>query len=207
MDHENAKYGSTPVDLEDQTAFVDGFSVGTEAEINQAEIDGLDATYVEYLLAVGRGAIGAHYLANWKILIDLHGASLSHIWRRAGRIRTMELTIGVDPAYMYEELGKLSLDLSGWLEHGWFSAHELAMRAHHRLVQIHPFKDVNGRITRLYADLQLASLTEQPACVVDWAPANADKRTYIRALQHADQAAGDVRPLMALLPLKPIHVA
>lgn len=66
MDHENAKYGSTPVDLEDQTAFVDGFSAGTKAELNQAEIDGLDATYVEYLLAVERGAIGAHYLADCK---------------------------------------------------------------------------------------------------------------------------------------------
>ena len=207
LDHGNANYGSTPVDPEDRAAFVDGFAVGTKAELDQAEIEALDATYAAYLLAVERGAIGAHYLVSWEVVIDLHGASLSQIWQWAGQIRTTELSIGIDPAYIYEELGKLSGDLSGWLEHEYFGAHEIALRAHHRLTQIHPFTDVNGRITRLYADLLLASLTEQPTCVVDWAPANVDKHAYIAALQHADQAAGDVRALMRLLPMKPIRDA
>lgn len=36
---------------------------------------------------------------------------------------------------------------------------EVAARAHHLLVRTHPFGDVNGRITRLYADLVMLALT------------------------------------------------
>lgn len=61
---------------------------------------------------------------------------------------------------------------------------EAAMAAHHHLVMVHPFVDGNGRITRLFADLLLYSLTSQ--YTFDWEPV-IGSQDYFSALQEADQ--------------------
>lgn len=55
------------------------------------------------------------------------------------------------------------------------------MRAHHELVKIHPFVDGNGRTTRLFADLLLASLNDPPQ-VFNWQ----DTPEYVPLLRVAD---------------------
>jgi fido (protein-threonine AMPylation protein) len=83
-----------------------------------------------------------------------------------------------------------------WANETDMGALEVATRAHHLLVQIHPFVDVNGRITRLYADLVSLALTGDR--VLDWSGAEVDKEAYIAALRVAD-TSGDVNPLLAIL--------
>ena len=71
------------------------------------------------------------------------------------------------------------------------------MRFHHRLVQIHPFPNGNGRHARLLADLLVMQLGEER---FSWGSANlrnpGDLRSrYIAALHAADNH--DIAPLLA----------
>lgn len=49
-------------------------------------------------------------------------------------------------------------DLNFWIDNKTYSNHEIAVRLHHKLVQIHPFPNGNGRVSRLMADLVLQKL-------------------------------------------------
>jgi Fic-DOC domain mobile mystery protein B len=68
-------------------------------------------------------------------------------------------------------------DVKTWIEFKSYPPDEIAMRFHHRLVQIHPFPNGNGRHSRLMADLLVMSLGGER---FSWGRANL-------------QAAGDVR--------------
>jgi len=85
-----------------------------------------------------------------------------------------------------------------WLEDGVFPPDEAALRLHHRLVQIHPFPNGNGRHARLWCDMLL---TQAGRPVFEWGGASLDRagdhrRAYIRALWSADN--GDLQPLLDL---------
>ena len=74
---------------------------------------------------------------------------------------------------------------------------EIAVRLHHRLVDIHPFPNGNGRHARLMADLLVMSLGGER---FSWGSANLQdagevRRRYIAALQAADNH--DLGPLLA----------
>jgi Fic-DOC domain mobile mystery protein B len=83
-----------------------------------------------------------------------------------------------------------------WVENQTFTADEIAVRFHHRLVLIHPFPNGNGRHGRLAADL-LAVRLGRPrfswgsGCLIE--PADT-RRRYIEALRAADK--GYVKPLL-----------
>ncbi len=68
---------------------------------------------------------------------------------------------GGPPAYVgppYKEVPKLMGEVIGWLDHGDAEAH-VAVRAalaHLHLVSVHPFRDGNGRISRILQSLVLA---------------------------------------------------
>jgi len=63
---------------------------------------------------------------------------------------------------------------------------------HHRFVQIHPFQDGNGRVTRCLSTLVLLRARLLPMIVrVD------EKEVYYDTLQAAD--GGDLRPLIQLI--------
>jgi Fic-DOC domain mobile mystery protein B len=55
-------------------------------------------------------------------------------------------------------LRQLLDDTKAWIEFGTYKADEIAVRFHHRLVQIHPFLNGNGRHSRLMADLLVMQL-------------------------------------------------
>jgi Fic family protein len=59
---------------------------------------------------------------------------------------------------------------------------ELAARAHHMLVHIHPFDDGNGRTARLFMNLLLMG-SGYPLVVI----LRADRKKYYQALERADQ--------------------
>lgn len=106
------------------------------------------------------------------------------------------MNIGAALGWIRPRLYEAMTSVRYWANEADMGALEVATRAHHLLVQIHPFVDVNGRITRLYADLVLLALTGDR--VVDWSGAEADKQVYIAALRVAD-TSGDVHPLLAIL--------
>ncbi|QMU82998.1 hypothetical protein FV140_13425 [Paenarthrobacter ureafaciens] len=84
-----------------------------------------------------------------------------------------------DPGATAAEVGNIGF----WVERDEMDPAWVAMTAHHRLVRVHPFVDGNGRITRLFADLLLFSLTLR--YTFDWQPALESHR-YFEGLREAD---------------------
>jgi Fic-DOC domain mobile mystery protein B len=78
---------------------------------------------------------------------------LGDVWRWAGRFRTSERNIGIDYWQIPIALRQLLDDTKAWIEYHTYPPDEIALRFHHRLVQIHPFPNGNGRHSRFMADL------------------------------------------------------
>jgi Fic-DOC domain mobile mystery protein B len=75
------------------------------------------------------------------------------VWKWAEEFRTTERNIGVDSWRIESDLHTLLDDVRYWIDHKTYTADEIAVRFHHRLVFIHPFPNGNGRHSRLAADL------------------------------------------------------
>lgn len=87
--------------------------------------------------------------------------------------------------------------MDAWIEYKSYPADEIAVRFHHRLTQIHPFPNGNGRHARFATDVLLSKqLGEKP---FSWGSDSienvSDTRTaYIDALREADK--GNYQPLL-----------
>ena len=129
-------------------------------------------------------------------LRKLHKKMFCDVWIWAGEYRTTERIIGVAPYQIPMKLMQLFDDLNFWIDNKTYSNHEIAVRLHHKLVQIHPFPNGNGRVSRLMADLVLQKLGGK---TLYWGDTNLVdvsevRRKYIDALRKAD--AGDYTDLL-----------
>jgi Fic-DOC domain mobile mystery protein B len=136
-------------------------------------------------------------LLSEKFIKDLHKRMLGDVWRWAGDFRKTERNLGIPPYEIPVALRQLLLDAKAWIEHKSYSPDEIAVRFHHRLVEIHPFPNGNGRHSRLMADLLVMELERDR---FSWGHANlqqagAVRRHYIDTLQAADNH--DIGPLLA----------
>lgn len=176
-------YDKTPVAPEDAMAFVEGVSFATKQDVYQAEAEGILSIESQMMDAIADGRIAALDLCDYQTLFDLHRACYSAVWAWAGKVRDREVSIGVPPELIRQRLPEELGTIAYWVENGkdpfW-----TAMAAHHRLVMIHPFVDGNDRVTRLFADLLLFSLTSQ--YTFDWGPAIGSPE-YFGALREADR--------------------
>jgi Fic-DOC domain mobile mystery protein B len=118
---------------------------------------------------------------------SLHKRMFGTVWRWAGTYRTSQKNIGVAPWEIRPELLKLRGDAQCWLDEDVYPPDELAVRFHHRLVQIHPFANGNGRLSRLMGDLMIV---RQGGDRFAWGEARlapSEVRVhYIKALRSAD---------------------
>ena len=123
-------------------------------------------------------------------LRKLHDKLFGDVWEWAGVYRLREKNIGIDPRLIGVQVRQLLGDARYWKEHNTYPPLEAAARFHHRLVQIHPFPNGNGRHARISADAYLQHCFDHPA--VDWEAGadllhdNARRDQYIAALQAAD---------------------
>jgi Fic-DOC domain mobile mystery protein B len=121
---------------------------------------------------------------------DLHKHLFGKVWKWAGRFRSTEKNIGVDPIQISIQLRQLLDNAQYWLNNNTYPAKELAARFHHQLVFIHLFPNGNGRHARIMADAVLTKLMNEP--VIDWAGGhklesmNERRDQYIAALRAAD---------------------
>jgi Fic-DOC domain mobile mystery protein B len=116
--------------------------------------------------------------------------------KRAGRFRTSERNLGIPCYEIPTALRQLFDDTKAWNEHKAYPLDEIAVRFHHRLVQIHPFPNGNGRHARRSADLLVIRLGKER---FSWGQVNLQaggdvRRRYIAALQAADHH--DITPLL-----------
>jgi Fic-DOC domain mobile mystery protein B len=136
-------------------------------------------------------------LLSEKFVKDLHRRMLGEVWRWAGKFRTSERNIGIAHWEIPVALRNLLDDTKAWIEYKTYPPDEIAVRFHHRLVQIHPFANGNGRHSRLMADLLAMQLG---GARFSWGSeslgdAGTVRTRYIQALKAGDHH--DIGPLLA----------
>lgn len=163
--------------------------VTTRSELNELETKGIADAEI-WLLKNKKDILSETFIKT------LHKKMFGNIWKWAGTFRTTERNIGVAPYEIQPKLRILLDDIKFWIDNKTFSELEIAVRFHHRLVQIHPFPNGNGRISRIMADLIMRNFGLHD---LDWGSRNlteiSELRTkYIFALQEADR--GNYKPLI-----------
>ena len=183
--------GSTPLDPDEAAGLIPTW-VATRGDLNQVESENI-------ILALDR--------RRWRhpttvLLLDdlvvrnLHADMFGKVWCWAGSYRQREVTIGVDPDRIATCVRDLVDDAKHWFQGARpMPLDEAGYRFHHRLVQIHPFPNGNGRHSRAITDLLLLDNHGQP---FTWGSADLDvpggtRNAYIAALRAADDH--DYQPL------------
>jgi Fic family protein len=99
-----------------------------------------------------------------RVILDLHFDACSFQQDQSpGRWRRDPVGVTGGGGLLYqapdaEEVPSLMAEVAGWLEHGDLDAHVVvrAAMAHLHVVSVHPFRDGNGRISRITQSLVLA---------------------------------------------------
>jgi Fic-DOC domain mobile mystery protein B len=135
--------------------------------------------------------------------LELHRRMFNDVWEWAGEIRSTELqnAFAASVPDIRPQLSNLYKDaVEYWLTDERMTADEFAVRVHHRVVKIHPFRNGNGRHARLLADVLLSRhFSTEP---FTWGgdaqlgTGDRDRQTYLEGLKAAD--GGDYGPLMRL---------
>ncbi len=131
-------------------------------------------------------------------LCELHRQMLGEIWRWAGVYsKEKNRRIGSDDYMIPIDLRALMGEVQAWIGLESFPPDEIALRFHHRLTQIHPFPNGNGRFSRLAADLLIRQLGGD---LFTWGRVNLvnaseTRIAYIETLRQAD--GYDFDPLIA----------
>ena len=169
----------------------------------RGELDELEQANIEQGLGwISRRRGGSIF--DDQFIRTLHKRLFGDVWSWAGEYRQTEKNIGIDPMQISVALRNLLDDARYWAEHGTYQPLEAAARFHHRIVEIHPFANGNGRHARIAADILLEEIYKHPP--VEWASgfdlqADNERRTaYIIALRAAD--GGDFEKLMAFVELQ-----
>ena len=180
---------STPLALEDLAGLIPAH-IAFRQELNEAEQENI-LRGQDWALAKRREML------NEKFVRALHGRMFGDVWRWAGKFRTSERNLGIPDWEIPVELRKLLDDTRIWIASESYAPDEIGVRFHHRLVQIHPFPNGNGRHSRMMADLLAMQLGRAR---FSWGresllEAGGVRARYIAALQAAD--AHHIRPLLA----------
>ena len=189
MDIFEADDNSTPLTAEEK----DGLKlkwITLRSELNEAEARNIAQAQIWLISNKNKDVCSDTFLR------ELHKKMFGDVWKWAGTYRTSERNIGVVPYQIPIKLMQLFDDVKFWIENKTYSNREIAVRLHHKLVQIHPFPNGNGRISRLMADLVLEKLEGTKFYWGNTNLVNASevRSAYIAALRKAD--AGDYSALM-----------
>ena len=179
---------STPL-TEDEKQQLKAKWVTTRAELNALETKGIAEAEI-WLLTDKKDILSETFIKT------LHKKMFGDIWKWAGNFRTTERNIGVAPYNIQPKLRILLDDIRFWISNKTYPEKEIAVRFHHRLVQIHPFPNGNGRISRIMADLLMRSFNLEH---LNWGTRNLTeiselRSKYIDALREADN--GNYEPLI-----------
>ncbi len=189
----NRAPGSTPLDQEDIDQMIP--SLSTQGELNQFE----EANITE----ANAWALNSRVLKNQEPLTEpyvreLHKRMFNQTWKWAGKYRAKELNIGVPHHEIQNQIPALLGDTRYWIDNKTFDMDEIAIRVHHRMVWIHPFRNGNGRHARLLADvIAVKSGREQFTWgSIALAAAGPGRAEYIRCLKVADADNDDIQGLL-----------
>ncbi len=180
---------ATPLTPEEQRELIPAH-IAYRRELNEAEQENI-ARAQDWALKSRRDVLAEKFIS------DLHKQMLSDVWRWAGKFRRSERNLGIPFYEIPAALRQLLDDVKAWIEYKSYTPDEIAVRFHHRLVQIHPFPNGNGRHARLMADLLVMRLGGERFSwgSVSLQTAGDVRERYIAALRAADNH--DIGPLLA----------
>jgi Fic-DOC domain mobile mystery protein B len=187
--------GATPLD-EDEAEGLIPSHISTREELNEWEQRNIAKAV--YWISERRSRDS---VLTVQFIRELHQRMFDETWKWAGTFRKTAKNIGVSPERIGEEVLNLVRDTEAWIQHGTYSADELAARFHHRLVSIHPFPNGNGRHARLMTE---ALQREIGATAFTWGAKRGEgnlnaegqvRKDYISALKQADK--GEYKDLIA----------
>ncbi len=176
--------GATPIEAEDLEGLIPDF-VATRADLNQVEFENITKA-LPWAQRQAR-SLGTEGILDFGFMMTLHRRMFGDVWAWAGTQRRRVTNIGVEPSLIATQSRLLLDDAKFWHAKEVFEPDDLAARIHCRLVSIHPFRNGNGRCTRMMADLYLTAIGTQP---FSWGRASLDvdgssRGTYIAALVKA----------------------
>ena len=164
--------------------------IAYRSELNEAESENI-ARAQDWALGRKRDPLTG------KFIQELHRRMLGDVWKWAGKFRRSERNLGIPFYEIPSAVHQLLAETKAWILYHSYPPDEVAVRFHHRLVQVHPFPNGNGRHARMTADLLVMRLGEERFA---WGRQNlrdagAMRRRYIAALQIADRH--EIGPLLA----------
>jgi Fic-DOC domain mobile mystery protein B len=168
--------------------------ITTRAELNLAEASNVAKAMARYLMARPSRRL-ARFDYAW--CLRLHKQMFGEVWKWAGTVRTENLNLGSPWHRVPSDVQALLDDLHSWTGYG-IDLVEQSARLHYRAVAIHPFRNGNGRWSRLLANIWLR---QHRAPIVMWPETTiGDSSTirpeYLAAIQAADR--GDLDLLIGL---------
>lgn len=180
---------ATPLTDEEKNALIPPH-ITYRGELNEAEQENI-VRGQEWAFARRRKLVTERFVK------DLHKRMFGDVWSWAGKFRNSEKTLGIPFYEIPTSLRQLLDDAAVWIEYNSYSSDEIAVRFSHRLVQIHPFPNGNGRHSRLMADLIVMDLGGER---FTWGSATLHqagtiRQQYIQSLQKAD--SNDLSLLLA----------
>jgi Fic-DOC domain mobile mystery protein B len=180
--------GTTPLTPEEKQDLIPAH-ITYRTELNEAEQENIIRAQ-EWALARRRDLLTEAFVK------DLHRRMFGDVWRWAGKFRTSDKNIGVPFYAIPTSIRQLFDDTKAWIDYKTYPPDEIAVRFSHRFVQIHPFSNGNGRLSRLMADLIAMRLGGDR---FSWGKAKLQevgdvRRRHIEALQAADNH--DIAPLL-----------
>jgi Fic-DOC domain mobile mystery protein B len=187
--------GATPLDENDLAGLVPTW-VTTRSDLDALENAGVQRAMLWVFSPRVRYTI--EDLLTAAFADRLHKRMFGMVWQWAGQRRQRVTNIGVEPYQITTKLRDVFDDAAYWHTNtaGGFTPVELAARLHHRLVEVHPYTNGNGRHSRLMAD---AYLHRRGLAQLGWGGLDLNSPTrsrarYIETLRAAD--AGNYAPLI-----------
>jgi len=182
---------ATPLDPDEAQGLIPSY-IATRDQLNEWE--------QQNIVEGERWAFGRkrRNLLSLEFVKQLHRHMFGKTWKWAGKFRTTDKNIGVDPTQIAVQVQELLRDVQTQLEKRAYPLDEIAARFHHRLVWLHPFPNGNGRISRTMSDKLLVSHGAEPfprgGQSIDLVDAGKVRDRYLKALRSADR--GDYRALL-----------
>ncbi len=179
-------HGATPLDPNELSGLIPDY-ITTQRELNFLEKEN-----IKKAIKWSEGKKHKNLL-EVDFVFNLHKKMFNDVWKWAGIQRTSDKSIGIHWEQITVQMRNLLDDTKYWIQNNIYPWKEIAARFHHRLVQIHPFPNGNGRHARLMTELLLQNYDQS---VPTWGIQNPEdtldvediiRDEYINSLQEADK--------------------
>lgn len=187
--------GATPLDLNEIAGLIPRF-ISTQGELNALEQENI--LKAERWLSRSRKP---ESILNENFLRQLHKEMFGDVWRWAGQYRTSEKSIGIPWQQIPTAIKTLLDNVQYQIQNQIYPVDEMGARLHHRLVEIHPFANGNGRHARYFVDALLESLGKPRFTwgstadhLKELSDSGLTRKKYIAALKEADKK--NIQPLL-----------